>query len=88
MSNVQIALSIEEYNAMVGKIEELNKEVEFYEDTVNVLLADIEDYKKELMGSERYARATELSDEAIELMNRPKPKTKLIDLRTKKVIEE
>ena len=48
MSNVQIALSIEEYNAMVGKIEELTKEVEFYEDTVNVLLEDIEDYKKEL----------------------------------------
>lgn len=83
MSNVQIALSIEEYNAMVGKIEELTKEVEFYEDTVNVLLADIEDYKKELMGSERYARATELSDEAIELMNRPKPKTRIIDLRKK-----
>lgn len=73
---------------MVGKIEELTKEVEFYEDTVNVLLEDIENYKKELMGPKQYARATELSDEAIELMNRPKPKTKLIDLRTKKVIEE
>lgn len=88
MSDVQIALSIKEYNAMVGKIEELTKEVEFYEDTVNVLLEDIEDYKKELMGSERYARATEISDEAIELMNRPKPKTRIIDLRTQKVVEE
>ena len=87
MSNVQIALSIEEYNAMVGKIEELTKEVEFYEDTVNVLLADIEDYKKELMGSERYARATELSDEAIELMrkviNGERPQSRIIDLRKK-----
>ena len=83
MSDVQIALSVEEYNAMVSQIEELNKEVEFYKDTVNVLLEDIEDYKKELMGSERYARATELSDETIELMHRPKPKTRIIDLREK-----
>ena len=88
MSNVQIALSIEEYNAMVGKIEELTKEVEFYEDTVNVLLADIEDYKKELMGPEKYDLFMELSDEAKEMINRPKPKTKLIDLRTGKVVEE
>ena len=29
-----------------------------------------------------------LSDEAKEMMNRPKPKTKLIDLRTGKVVEE
>lgn len=88
MSKVQITLSVEEYNAQTSKIAELTKQVEFYEDTVNVLLEDIEDYKKELMGSERYARATELSDEAIELMNRPKPKTKIIDLRTQKVVEE
>ena len=83
MSDVQIALSVEEYNAMVSQIEELNKEVEFYKDTVNVLLEDIEDYKKELMGSERYARDTELSDETIELMHRHKPKTRIIDLREK-----
>ena len=85
---LQIALSVEEYNAMVSQIEELNKEVEFYKDTVNVLLEDIEDFKKEIMGPERYARATELSDEAIELMNRSKPNTKLFDLRTQKVAEE
>ena len=30
----------------------------------------------------------ELSDEAKEMINRPKPKTKLIDLRTGKVVEE
>lgn len=92
MSNVQTALPIEEYNAMVGKIEELTKEVEFYEDTVNVLLEDIEDYKKELMGSERYARATELSDEDKEkiekLIRGERPKSKLIYLRTQKVVEE
>ena len=88
MPNVQNALSVEEYNALTSKIVELTKQVEFYEDTVNDLLEDIEDYKKEIMSPEQYARATELSDEAIELMNRPKPKTKLIALRTPKVVEK
>ena len=50
MSNVQISLSVEEYNAQTSKIAELTKQVEFYEDTVNDLLEDIEDYKKEIMG--------------------------------------
>ena len=67
MSNVQITLSVEEYNA---------------------LTSEIEDYKKELMGPEKYDLFMELSDEAKEMMNRPKPKTKLIDLRTGKVVEE
>ena len=88
MSNVQISLSVEEYNALTSKIVELTKQVEFYESTVNILLEDIEDYKKELMGPEQFARATELSDTAKEMMNRPKPKTKLIDLRTGKVVEK
>lgn len=88
MSNVQITLSVEEYNALTSEIEELTKRVEFYESTFYFLLDEIEDYKKELMGPEKYDLFMELSDEAKEMMNRPKPKTKLIDLRTGKVVEE
>ena len=40
------------------------------------------------MGPEKYDLFMELSDEAKEMMNRPKPKTKLIDLRTGKAVEE
>lgn len=88
MSNIQNALSVEEYNALTSKIEELTKRVEFYESTFYFLLDEIEDYKKELMGPEKYDLFMELSDEAKEMMSRPKPKTKLIDLRTGKVVEE
>ena len=88
MSNVQITLSVEEYNALTSEIEELTKRVEFYESTFYFLLDEIEDYKKELMGPEKYDLFMELSDEAKEMINRPKPKTKLIDLITGKVVEE
>lgn len=50
MPNVQISLSVEEYNALTSKIVELTKKVEFYESTFCFLLEEIEDYKKELMG--------------------------------------
>ena len=88
MPNVHISLSVEEHNALTSEIEELTKRVEFYESTFYFLLDEIEDYKKELMGSEKYDLFMELSDEAKEMINRPKPKTKLIDLRTGKVVEE
>lgn len=64
MPNVQNALSVEEYNALTSKIVELTKQVEFYESAVNILLEDIENYKKELMGTEKYDLFMELSDEA------------------------
>ena len=38
MSNVQISLSVEEYNALASKIEDLTKKVEFYESTFYFLL--------------------------------------------------
>ena len=63
MPNVQISLSVEEYNALTSKIVELTKQVEFYESGVNILLEDIEDYKKELMGPDKYDLFMELSDE-------------------------
>ena len=88
MPNVQISLSVEEYNALTSKIVELIKQVEFYESAVNILLEDIEDYKKELMGPDKYDLFMELSDEAKEMMRRSKSKTRLIDLRTGRVVGE
>ena len=43
---------------------------------------------KKLMGPEKNDLFMELSDEAKERMNRPRPKTKSIDLRTGKEVEE
>ena len=40
------------------------------------------------MGPEKNDLFMELSDEAKERMNRPRPKTKSIDLRTGKEVEE
>ena len=40
------------------------------------------------MGPEKNDLFMELSDEAKEMINRPKPKAKLIDLRTGKVVDE
>ena len=88
MPNVQNAFSVEEYNALTSKIVELTKQVEFYESGVNILLEDIEDYKKELMGPDKYDLFMELSDEAKEMMRRSKSKTRLIDLRTGRVVGE
>ena len=54
MSNVQITLSVEEYNALTSEIEELTKRVEFYESTFYFLLDEIEDYKKGKIDLESY----------------------------------
>ena len=76
--------SFKEYSVLMDQIKELTKKVEFYEDTVDLLLEEIEDYKLELVGKEK-ATLFELSPEAEALMQRnikvERPASRIIDLR-------
>lgn len=76
--------SFKEYSLLMNQIKELTKKVEFYEDTVNLLLEEIEDYKLERVG-EGEAKPFELSPETEDLMQGfnkvERPASRIIDLR-------
>lgn len=74
--------SFKEYSLLMNQIEELTKKVEFYEDTVDLLLEEIVDYKLECVDKDK---AIELNPETEDLMQRfikvERPISRIIDLR-------
>lgn len=76
--------SFKEYSLLMNQIEELTKKVEFYGDSVELLLEEIVDSRLESMG-EGKAKPFELSPEAEALMQRnikgERPASRIIDLR-------
>lgn len=74
--------SFKEYSLLMNQIKELTKKVEFYEDTVDLLLEEIVDYKLECMDKDK---AIELNPETEDLMQRfikvERPISRIIDLR-------
>ena len=76
--------SFKEYSLLMNQIKELTKKVEFYGDSVELLLEEIVDSRLESMG-EGKAKPFELSPEAEALMQRnikgERPASRIIDLR-------
>lgn len=76
--------SFKEYSLLMNRIKELTKKVEFYGDSVELLLEEIVDSRLESMG-EGKAKPFELSPEAEALMQRnikgERPASRIIDLR-------
>lgn len=74
--------SFKEYSLLMNQIKELTKKVEFYEDTVDLLLEEIVDYKLECVDK---GKAIELNPEKDDLMQRfikvERPISRIIDLR-------
>ena len=74
--------SFKEYSLLMNQIKELTKKVEFYEDTVDLLLEEIVDYKLECVDKDK---AIELNPETEDLMQRfikvERPASRIIDLR-------
>lgn len=74
--------SFKEYSLLMNQIKELTKKVEFYEDTVDLLLEEIVDYKLECVDKDK---AIELNPETEDLMQRfikaERPVSRIIDLR-------
>lgn len=74
--------SFKEYSLLMNQIKELTKKVEYYEDTVDLLLEEIVDYKLECVDKDK---AIELNPETEDLMQRfikvERPVSRIIDLR-------
>ena len=77
-------VTFKEYATLINQIEELTKKVEFYGDSVELLLEEIVDSRLESMG-EGKAKPFELSPETEDLMQRfmkvERPASRIIDLR-------
>lgn len=90
MSSVQIALSVEEYSALIDKIEELTQKVKFYEDMTTVLMEEYKAQIEECAGKDKSNTAGLSKDDEAWMQRIIKGKNikgKLIDLR-KRPIED
>lgn len=86
MPNVQIALSVEEYSALIDKISDLTQKVKFYEDITTVLMEEYKAQMQECTGKDKSNTAGLRKDDEDFVQRIIKGKTirgKLIDLRKK-----
>lgn len=86
MSSVQIALSVEEYSALIDKIEELTQKVKFYEDMTTVLMEEYKAQMEECTGKDKSNTAGLSEDDEAwvqRIIKGKRIKGKLIDLRKK-----
>ena len=86
MPNVQIALSVEEYSALIDRIEELTQKVKFYEDMTTVLMDEYKAQVQECTGKDKSSTAGLSEDDEAwvqRIIKGKRIKGKLIDLRKK-----